>query len=160
MRCYDIKKNQWTQIEMNKMRPFSCHRAEINLWEKKKVIVIYSRFGNLKNLNGSEKPWNTLWYFYIDTHKFEMQHQFGDLPIKRLDRKSSSAAVIIEDLMYIFGGYDHRHKVDSKFFKLDLNTLTWAEIETEINPSPRRDHTFVALNNNLFVFGGKGRYNL
>ena len=55
--------------------------------------------------------------------------------------------------MYIFGGRDKNGYSDDKFFKIDLNSMTWTNINNAQQVGKRIDHSLVGINNSIFVFG-------
>lgn len=51
---------------------------------------------------------------------------------------SGSAAAVIDNSMYLFGGYSYNEEgCTNKLFKLDLDTFSWENLTpTGVSPSP------------------------
>lgn len=76
------------------------------------------------------------------------------MPIELSDTKSSTTAGIINNNMYIFGGYDSNMEADNKLYTLNLETRSWSKINNNNTPPPRYSHTLVVNNKKLYIFGG------
>ena len=57
----------------------------------------------------------------------------------------------------MFGGYDGAHRVND-LHSFDFNTSTWRLMENRDAPSPRDRHVAVVCNNELYIFGGFGKF--
>lgn len=60
----------------------------------------------------------------------------------------------INNKVYIFGGYSHFNGVYFEdVYEFDINTCSWKLLEL-INPNGRIDHSMIAYNDMLVMFGG------
>ena len=83
--------------------------------------------------------------------------------------RSSHTAVVHEDHMYVFGGWE-MVVPKNDLYSLDLRTMKWRCIHGDdlsivesdgtvsSKPSPRRAHTSFLYKNEMFVFGGASRH--
>jgi len=61
------------------------------------LFIIYNRFGG----KGDQHFYNDTWSFDISTRKWSELQCTGSIPSPR----ASHAAVLVDDVMYVFGGY-------------------------------------------------------
>ncbi len=61
------------------------------------LVIILCRFGG----RGDQHRYNDTWSFDISTRKWTELRCTGSIPSPR----SSHAAVLVDDVMYVFGGY-------------------------------------------------------
>jgi hypothetical protein len=61
------------------------------------IVIIFRRFGG----NDSRHDYNDTWSFDISTRKWTELQCTGSIPSPR----SGHAAVLIDDIMYVFGGF-------------------------------------------------------
>jgi len=95
----------------------------------------------------------------ITTALWESDKPSGIIPVAR----ESGAACIIENDMYVFGGFSREVFNDLRI--LDLNNHQWRVVDYESSeaknsaPSPRYCHSMVSYANRfLVVFGGAGNF--
>ena len=71
--------------------------------------------------------------------------------------RDGHSACVIQDAMYIFGGYSEASfSYTPTVFRLDLNNYEWTLLKCEGSPPIYRDfHTATAIDNKMFVFGGR-----
>lgn len=115
-----------------------------------KKIVIFGGFS-------AEKRMNDLWIFNTDLRVWEQKHPQGlweGLPQCR----GAHTATLVQDKMYVFGGYGGNGYGRTDFndlHALDLVTFRWEEIQTEgEKPEPRSGHQSCQVKDQLFVIGG------
>eukprot|EP00611_Tribonema_gayanum_P011636 TRINITY_DN2194_c0_g1_i1.p1 TRINITY_DN2194_c0_g1~~TRINITY_DN2194_c0_g1_i1.p1 ORF type:complete len:519 (-),score=118.16 TRINITY_DN2194_c0_g1_i1:962-2518(-) len=69
-------------------------------------------------------------------------------------QRSLHVAVVLEDKMYIFGGYDGSNRVND-FYEFDIPTRRWSIVSASgTPPSPRDRHTGVIHGSSFYVFAG------
>ena len=79
----------------------------------------------------------------------------GALP----DSREGSAMAMVDSTIYVFGGFSREIYNDTRAF--DVDTKTWTVINYEPGrrvPDKRQNHTMVAHDDQLILFGGSGPY--
>ena len=96
---------------------------------------------------------NRLYCFDTKKLKWSSPNVFGTIPSAR----DGHSACVIQDAMYIFGGYsENSFSYTPIVFRLNLNNYDWTLLECEGSPPIYRDfHTATAIDNKMFVFGGR-----
>ena len=96
---------------------------------------------------------NRLYCFDTRTLKWSSPNVFGTIPSAR----DAHSACVIQEAMYIFGGYfEASFSYTPTVFRLDLNNYEWTLLECEGSPPIYRDfHTATAIDNKMFIFGGR-----
>jgi len=101
----------------------------------------------------SPEEFNLVYRFDFKTEEwFELECK-GEIPSGR----SRASAVQWKNFMYVLGGWDRR-TLFSDFYELNLDTLVWREIETnlpEIHSDGIQAHSAVVVGDWLVTFGGK-----
>ena len=71
--------------------------------------------------------------------------------------RDGHSACVIQNSMYIFGGYaESAFSYTPAVFRLDLNNYEWTLLLCKGVPPIYRDfHTATAIDNKMFVFGGR-----
>ena len=71
--------------------------------------------------------------------------------------RDGHTAVVINDKMYIFGGYEEiMERFSNDIYVLDLKTYVWKYQQAGGTPPSWRDfHSAIGLDNKMFVFGGR-----
>ncbi|KAL0557241.1 hypothetical protein IC582_005765 [Cucumis melo] len=113
-------------------------------WDKKLIVL----GGNLKG--SSDRI--LVHCIDLETHTWSVMETAGNIPIAR----AGHSATLFGSKIIMFGGEDSSRKLLNDIHILDLETLTWDEVETkQSRPAPRFDHT-AALHaeHYLLVFGG------
>mmetsp|Transcript_5128 Transcript_5128/g.7089 ORF Transcript_5128/g.7089 Transcript_5128/m.7089 type:complete len:496 (-) Transcript_5128:14-1501(-) len=68
--------------------------------------------------------------------------------------RSGAASVIVENILYMFGGYGGNGRLDD-FYEFNLETREWARVEyTGMSPGVRENNGFVEFEGRLYLFGG------
>ncbi|KAF1335381.1 Dynein heavy chain, partial [Globisporangium splendens] len=113
-----------------------------------KKIVVFGGFS-------AEKRMNDLWIFNTELCVWEQKHPQGlweGLPQCR----GAHSATLVEDKMYVFGGYGGNGYGRTDFndlHALDLTTFRWEEIQTEgEKPEPRSGHQTCLQFQDIFAF--------
>lgn len=97
---------------------------------------------------------DTLSCFNTKTYEWSTPPVSGMVP----DAKDGHSACVINNKMYIFGGFEYvTDQYSQEVHCLDLETFVWRFIDASgAIPSPRDFHTAVSYNNNMYLFGGRG----
>lgn len=114
--------------------------------------------------NGYSK---NLWRLDSNSFKWQKLDYTGDGPAGVYGH----SAVLHENKMIVFGGYDNEQGLSSDLHVLDLDTNTWerrsprgvanGEINEDGNlPKPRYGHSAILHDGRMFMFGGRGSKNL
>ncbi|GAM27489.1 hypothetical protein SAMD00019534_106650 [Acytostelium subglobosum LB1] len=94
---------------------------------------------------------NDLFFLYLDSLQWVEVKTKGFAPMGRYRH----SAIIIEDKMYVFGGY--RSKCLNDLHVLDLKTMTWSEPQQKGDPpSARSSHSVCMVGKRMILFGGSG----
>ena len=107
---------------------------------------------------------NNLLIFDIDQNKWQIHvtnsqnENKTDLPLSRLGHSSCS----LENKLYIFGGRNSISMDDSSLndlYEFDTSTSKWCKLESrnQNEPEKRSYHSMCALENKIYIFGGKKR---
>jgi hypothetical protein len=68
-------------------------------------------------------------FFYTETLKWSSPNVYGKIPIPR----DGHSACIIQNCMYIFGGFqEHPHQFSQHLYMLNLHTMVWSIIKTQV----------------------------
>ncbi|KAL0900841.1 hypothetical protein Bca101_084802 [Brassica carinata] len=90
----------------------------------------------------------------FDTHTYtwSMLKTYGKPPVSR----GGQSVTVVGKTLVIFGGQDAKRSLLNDLHVLDLETMTWDEIEAlGVSPSPRSDHAAaVHAERYLLIFGG------
>ncbi|KAN0108924.1 hypothetical protein V8E52_009792, partial [Russula decolorans] len=123
----------------------------------------FCRFGG----SGEQHSYNDTWSFEISTRKWTELQCIGSIPSPRL----AHAAVLVDDVMYVFGGYSGEGNTDdlyalhlsSEWFSMLDRYLVrmrnaaqrWFKFDN-VGPSPhsRSAHTMASDGTRVFVLGG------
>lgn len=142
--CYNIDSNKWWEIKTNDMPPTPRDRH---------IAVVYNRsifiFGGYDGFN-----WvNDFFEYNIDYNSWQevlTSHEFETPPTAW----HSHSAVVYEDSMYIFGGYDGHYKND--FHRFNFTSNSWIQIKDSVGkpPSPRYRTSCTVINESMYLFGG------
>lgn len=103
--------------------------------------------------NGFSRTWyNDLYVFDFKTKNWRSIHPTGKPPMKR----TSHAAVIYNNKMYIFGGFSGEEYLND-MFEFDLETETWTDITPQYRgdiPAPRSRFCAAAHGDSMYILGG------
>jgi len=113
-------------------------------------------------VNGGKS--NDLWKFDFKNNIWHLFDE-GDYEQSGLSAPSRSSirpcprigATIIyyQNAIYLFGGHDEDNEKLEDFWKFDLKSCAWVEIQIDgFKPTGRNGHTTVVINNKLVMFGG------
>ncbi|EPS64186.1 hypothetical protein M569_10595, partial [Genlisea aurea] len=90
--------------------------------------------------------------FNLQTCEWSTLKTYGKPPISR----GGQSVTLVGTTLVIFGGQDAKRSLMNDLHILDLETMTWDEMETVgISPSPRSDHAAAVHEDRyLLIFGG------
>ncbi|KAL2345678.1 hypothetical protein Fmac_006963 [Flemingia macrophylla] len=90
--------------------------------------------------------------FDLQTATWSTLKTFGKAPVSR----GGQSVTLVGESLVIFGGQDAKRTLLNDLHILDLETMTWDEIDAVgVPPSPRSDHTAaVHVERYLLIFGG------
>ncbi|CAK56009.1 unnamed protein product (macronuclear) [Paramecium tetraurelia] len=76
---------------------------------------------------------------------------------KNLLPRSSSSITILNNHLYLYGGYQYAEGIMKDFYKLNLNaqTYVWQKIKCDYEPGPRCRHSICSYLDNIYLFGGQ-----
>ncbi|GMI79539.1 acyl-CoA binding protein 4 [Hibiscus trionum] len=121
-----------------------CAGHSLIPWENKLLSIA----GHMKN------PSETIQVkaFDLQTCTWSMLKTYGNAPVSR----GGQSVTLVGTTLVIFGGQDAKRSPLNDLHILDLETMTWDEIDAAgVPPSPRSDHAAtVNAERYLFVFGG------
>ncbi|XP_048605271.1 acyl-CoA-binding domain-containing protein 4-like isoform X1 [Brassica napus] len=109
----------------------------------------------LLSVGGHNKdPSESMQVKVFDTHTctWSMLKTYGKPPVSR----GGQSVTIVGKTLVIFGGQDAKRSLLNDLYVLDLETMTWDEIDAiGVSPSPRSDHAAaVHAERYLLIFGG------
>lgn len=140
---YDIQSNLWVQVDTNGMVPTPRSGA--------KSIACgasFYLFGGYTRKDGTY--YNDLYRFDTALNTWNKLFCSGEIPSIRTDH----TAVLYENAIYIFGGYDGKNRFnDLKACRLE--NYEWKNVNnTGVQPLPRFGHSAVVFNDSMYIFGG------
>ncbi|KAM7482151.1 hypothetical protein LguiB_006734 [Lonicera macranthoides] len=151
----DMRSWTWSKVEVkasgealesaSPVRVAPCARHSLIPWGAKKLLLIAgltkdpSEAIEVKQFDLQSAAWSTL-----KTH--------GKPPVSR----GGQSVTLVGTRLVVFGGEDAKGSLLNDLHILDLETLTWGEIDTSgLPPFPRSDHAAaVHADHCLFIFGG------
>lgn len=101
-----------------------------------------------------ENACNILYCFDIRTLRWSKPEVQGNIPQAR----DGHTACIVNNKMFIFGGFeDDIDQFTCMVYSLNFDTMTWNYIQTFGDPPSYRDfHSATAINDKMYIFGGRG----
>lgn len=151
LQALDLKTWTWSKIEVKSGSDTSsvgvtpCAGHSLIAWQGNQILSIG---GHTKD------PSETLQVkaFDLQTSRWSNLKTYGKPPISR----GGQSASLVGSSIVIFGGQDAKRSLLNDLHILDLETMTWDEIDTlGVPPSPRSDHAAaVHAGCYLLIFGG------
>lgn len=113
-------------------------------WENQLIIV----GGQTKNISDRV----TVRFINLESHLCGVIETTGSIPISR----SGQSVSLVGSKLIMFGGEDKSRRLLNDVHVLDLETMSWSDLETtQTTPAPRFDHTAaVHAGRYLLIFGG------
>ncbi|CAG7890913.1 unnamed protein product [Brassica rapa] len=149
----DLKSWTWSRVETKVATETEetsptllspCAGHSLIPWDNKLLSI----GGHTKN------PSESLQVRVFDTHTctWSMLKTYGKPPVSR----GGQSVTVVGKTLVIFGGQDAKRSLLNDLHVLDLETMTWDEIDSiGVSPSPRSDHAAaVHAERYLLIFGG------
>ncbi|MED6295080.1 hypothetical protein CHARACLAT_027730 [Characodon lateralis] len=100
-----------------------------------------------------------LWVFDIANQKWvPCQGMTSSPQTQRPSNRKGHSAVVLGSAMLIYGGFMDIKGSLREFWSLDFNTMAWSPLSGSEHgssvPGPRHNHSAVAYQNCMFLFGG------
>ncbi|CAH1444208.1 unnamed protein product [Lactuca virosa] len=150
LQTLNLRNWTWSKVEVkpNSEAPVivtPCAGHSLIPWEGNKLISIAghskdpSEVVNVKAFDLQTNTWSTM-------------KTYGKPPVSR----GGQSVTVVGGTLVIFGGQDANRTLLNDLHILDLETMTWDEIDTiGVSPSPRSDHAAaVHAERYLLIFGG------
>nr|GLL37306.1 acyl-CoA-binding domain-containing protein 4-like isoform X1 [Ipomoea trifida] len=150
LQALDLKSWTWSRVEVKEASEASsptgpCAGHSLIPWEGNKLLSVG---GHTKN------PSETLQVkvFDLQSHTWSTLKTYGKPPVSR----GGHSVTLAGTTLVIFGGQDANRSLLNDLHILDLETMTWDEMDTlGVSPSPRSDHAAaVHAERYLLIFGG------
>ncbi|KAJ3426336.1 hypothetical protein M0812_28790 [Anaeramoeba flamelloides] len=145
---FDLITHEWKvvpqQFESKRPEPRWGHRLLVykdNIW-------IFGGHGKLAYLND-------LWRYEFKTNQFVQVLTFGSQPGPRSDH----TFVALDNLLYLYGGWDGKKVYKNSFYKLDLYSMQWEKISGKgfnHKEFPLTLHVSCVYNKEIYFSSGKG----
>ncbi|CAF2373560.1 unnamed protein product [Brassica napus] len=149
----DLKSWTWSRVETKVATETEetsptllspCAGHSLIPWDNKLLSI----GGHTKN------PSESLQVRVFDTHTctWSMLKTYGKPPVSR----GGQSVTVVGKTLVIFGGQDAKRSLLNDLHVLDLETMTWDEVDSiGVSPSPRSDHAAaVHAERYLLIFGG------
>ncbi|CAN6926807.1 unnamed protein product [Brassica oleracea] len=149
----DLKNWSWSRVETKVATESEetsptllspCAGHSLIPWDNKLLSI----GGHTKN------PSESMQVRVFDTHTctWSMLKTYGKPPVSR----GGQSVTVVGKTLVIFGGQDAKRSLLNDLHVLDLETMTWDEVDSiGVSPSPRSDHAAaVHAERYLLIFGG------
>ncbi len=150
---FHTERRSWTRYDSpNKPPPRSSHAVALH----KNLMYLFG--GEFSNPSLSQyRHYKDLWRLDIEDMSWEKIEIRGG-PCSR----SGHRMAIVKSKLFVFGGFvdtgfDIKYLNDLYFIDLSLDTLKWTKVETsatDIVPSPRSGFHWVAVDDDILLYGG------
>ncbi|KAJ3444786.1 leucine-zipper-like transcriptional regulator [Anaeramoeba flamelloides] len=144
---YEFSTNKWKRIKSKGTMPCARFSHTLTTYDENRIIL----HGGV----GPKKiPLNDLWIYTISENRWVeyLPEQEQPQPIPR----HLHTTVVMNKELFVFGGTNGKTRLNtlSKCEFLE-NTVHWSNLAPYGNvPTSRRDHSAVAYQNKMFIFGG------
>jgi N-acetylneuraminic acid mutarotase len=151
--AYDIKSKTWATLPSMNEAKHGFQMAAFN-----NFIYVFGGF----TFSPDHKP---MWKSVDTIERFDIQAgQWQTLNVKLPRARSSNALAVIDDKVYLIGGWDSTPKFENdkegrfhpEIDVFDLTTETLTTINTQLPQPLRRAFTAVAYQNEIYLLGGIG----
>jgi N-acetylneuraminic acid mutarotase len=141
---------QWRQVKQTGDLP--CKRAGFSF----NFMASNSQF-YLFGGSDDKKPveFNDLYAFDPTSFQWKKVATGGTPPGPRLNH----AAAVIASSLYVFGGYQEG-EARADLFRFDTRLSKWTSLSPPSPPTARCNHTLTAVNDKLFLIGGRANENI
>ncbi|CAH9073741.1 unnamed protein product [Cuscuta epithymum] len=150
LQALDLKSWTWSRIDVkapseapSPLRPCAGH--SLIPWEGNKLLSVG---GHTKDHSETLQ----VKVFDLQSHAWSTLKTYGKPPVSR----GGHSVTVAGTTLVIFGGQDANRSLLNDLHILDLETMTWDEMDTlGVSPSPRSDHAAaVHAERYLLIFGG------
>ncbi len=154
LQAYTIKSKTWVTLKpMNEAK----HGFQIAAYNN--FIYVFGGFTFSAVHKPKWKSVNTIERYDIKTNQWQI------LPVKLLSPRSSNALAVVNDKVYLIGGWDSTPQFESdkngRFHSsievFDLKSETVSILPTTLPAPLRRAFTAVSVNNEIYLMGGIGQ---
>ncbi|KAL4556292.1 hypothetical protein LXL04_038939 [Taraxacum kok-saghyz] len=150
LQTLDLRNWTWSKVEVkpNSEAPVTvtpCAGHSLIPWEGNKLISIAGHSKDPSEVINVKA-------FDLQTNTWSTMKTYGKPPVSR----GGQSVTLVGGTLVIFGGQDANRSLLNDLHILDLETMTWDEIDTiGVSPSPRSDHAAaVHAERYLLIFGG------
>eukprot|EP00347_Sterkiella_histriomuscorum_P002778 403366836 len=150
----------WTIVDQSSCEKVPAARDDHSacLDDKEGLMIIFGGYvmgGKANDLwcyNFEQNEWTELEKgdYMITDHKYHLKHA-NERPTPRI----GAGMIYHNKAVYLFGGHDEANEKLDDFWKFDLSTKSWSQIQAEgTRPTGRNGLTMVDINNKIVMFGG------
>ncbi|KHN78943.1 Kelch domain-containing protein 3 [Toxocara canis] len=156
----DTETYRWRKLNVHCEEPMDTGSSATT----QPIITPYQRYGHtVVAYKGKAYLWGgrndehgasaQMHIFDPETCSWSLVERNGPCPPAR----DGHSAVVVDDTMYVFGGFEEEsQRFSRETYAFDLQTHQWSEIRTTgVAPQWRDFHTACAINNKMYVFGGR-----
>ncbi|KAI3676045.1 hypothetical protein L1987_85641 [Smallanthus sonchifolius] len=150
LQTLDFRNWTWSKVEVkanseDPVRVTPCAGHSLIPWEGNKLISIAGHSKDASEVVNVKA-------FDLQTYTWSTMKTYGKPPVSR----GGQSVTLVGTNIVIFGGQDGNRTLLNDLHILDLETMTWDEIDTiGVSPSPRSDHAAaVHAERYLLIFGG------
>ncbi|KAI3694967.1 hypothetical protein L1987_77953 [Smallanthus sonchifolius] len=150
LQTLDLRNWTWSKVEIkanseDPVRVSPCAGHSLIPWEGNKLIVIAGHSKDASEVVNVKA-------FNLQTYTWSTMKTYGKPPVAR----GGQSVTLVGTTLVIFGGQDGNRTLLNDQHILDLETMTWDEIDTlGVSPSPRSDHAAaVHAERYVLIFGG------
>ncbi|KAI3810533.1 hypothetical protein L1987_20150 [Smallanthus sonchifolius] len=150
LQTLDFRNWTWSKVEVkanseDPVRVTPCAGHSLIPWEGNKLISIAGHSKDASEVVNVKA-------FDLQTYTWSTMKTYGKPPVSR----GGQSVTLVGTNLVIFGGQDGNRTLMNDLHILDLETMTWDEIDTiGVSPSPRSDHAAaVHAERYLLIFGG------
>ncbi|XP_073141444.1 acyl-CoA-binding domain-containing protein 4-like isoform X2 [Henckelia pumila] len=148
LQVLDMKSWTWSKAEIQGGKdglPTACAGHSLVPWDGNKLLSVA---GHTKDSSETLQ----VKVFDLQTSAWSTLKTYGKPPVSR----GGQSVTLVGATLVIFGGQDAKRSLLNDLHILDLETMTWDEMDTVgVPPSPRSDHAAaVHADRYLLVFGG------
>ena len=170
-----IRNNQYIYNELNKnnltrqSESFNKQIEEINhinlIYGKKMpkvhiTDILLKEPSNIPLINIAKKKKSVNILSYLEKAKKDLKFfSYYKYPVKNFPEGREQFSICRQDNDIIIAGGISTKMKTLAIWRLNLTTLEWNQVKTESAIENRYGHTALSVNNKLYIFGGKTKYN-
>ncbi|CAD8052466.1 unnamed protein product [Paramecium sonneborni] len=125
-------------------------------YKKNDSLKLYSVSPTESQLQESEYKYLPL-ISRVSQEQLDPKWQECKIEGKNLQPRSNSAITVLNNQLYLYGGYQYAMGIMKDFYQLNLNaqTFVWQKIQCDYEPGPRCRHSICSFEDNIYLFGGQ-----